>query len=239
LHNYHHFNITQSDRESFIEYDFVLFDDYLTSSLPKIVLLDSSLQLTSSIREKERSNIVALVGVESSAPDWFKSPYFQRDEIENIADFIVSYFKELAANISFKAAIMIGGKSSRMGEDKSQISYHGVPQGEYLYKLLMPLVEEVVVSCRRQQQSYDWLVGKTVVTDIYENQGPMGGILSLFNYDPQVYWMVIGCDMPNLTQDDFKVLKRSLNPFRMITSYSLHDRLEPLCAIYSPKSHIL
>ena len=42
--------------------------------------------------------------------------------------------------------VVCGGQSTRMGMDKSQLQYHGVPQREWLYELLQPLCEDVYIS---------------------------------------------------------------------------------------------
>ncbi len=44
-----------------------------------------------------------------------------------------------------------GGKSTRMGNDKGMIVYHGIPQREYLYNLLGSFCERTFMSVRREQ----------------------------------------------------------------------------------------
>ena len=70
--------------------------------------------------------------------------------------------------------VVCGGQSTRMGMDKSQLQYHGVPQREWLYELLQPLCEDVYISCNAEQaaeigDSYPTITDAT----IYRNIGPV------------------------------------------------------------------
>ena len=52
--------------------------------------------------------------------------------------------------------VLAGGKSTRMGKDKGQISYHGIPQSTYLYNLLKDICDNTFLSIREDQQNqYD------------------------------------------------------------------------------------
>ena len=58
--------------------------------------------------------------------------------------------------------VLCGGKSTRMGTDKSMLQYHSKPQRYYVYDLLFPLCEKVFISCNEQQSStievgYDYI----------------------------------------------------------------------------------
>lgn len=50
------------------------------------------------------------------------------------------------------ALILAGGRSTRMGTDKSLLTYHHQPQWRYLYELLTPYCSTVFVSCRADQK---------------------------------------------------------------------------------------
>ena len=88
------------------------------------------------------------------------------------------------------ALILIGGKSSRMGTDKGLLNYHGKPQREYLFDLAKKYCTEVYFSCRAEQQ-----FSEQSIIDTY-SLGPMGGILSAFDFNPNTAWLVVACDMP-------------------------------------------
>src|SRR5215213_7303867 len=76
--------------------------------------------------------------------------------------------------------VLAGGKSTRMGEDKSIVQWHNKEQHYYVADMLTAFCKEVFISCRAEQ-------GETVdrnykiITDEYENAGPLGAIVSAFH----------------------------------------------------------
>jgi len=91
--------------------------------------------------------------------------------------------------------VLSGGKSTRMGKDKGKITYHGVPQREYIYKLLDEVCDETFISIRKDQEkelSKDFQV--LVDDDVYK--GPYNGILTAHAKHPNVAWLVLACDLP-------------------------------------------
>ena len=81
--------------------------------------------------------------------------------------------------------VLSGGKSTRMGKDKGLITYHGVPQREYLYQLLEKVCERTFISIREEQASEVSSAVNTIVDeDVFK--GPFDGILSAHNKYPGV-----------------------------------------------------
>ncbi len=64
--------------------------------------------------------------------------------------------------------------------------------------------------------------------------GPLAGILSAMDEHPGVDWIVVACDLPNISAETIRHLRASCSPDHPFTAYiSSHDGLpEPLCAIY-------
>lgn len=92
-----------------------------------------------------------------------------------------------------KCAILVGGKSSRMGQDKHKLNIHGAPQYEYLYQLTTSVGLPTFLSCRTAQSTL--FTNYPQVTDSYPGIGPMGGIASAFESDPTCDWLIIACDL--------------------------------------------
>lgn len=130
------------------------------------------------------------------------------------------------------ALILIGGKSSRMGTDKSLLNYHGKPQREYLFDLAKKYCSEVYFSCRIEQQ----FSGNTII-DKYE-LGPVGGILSAFDYQPNTAWLVVACDMPLIDENSFQTLINHRNKAKIATAFLNPETNapDPLFTIYEPKA---
>src|SRR3546814_822414 len=89
--------------------------------------------------------------------------------------------------------VLVGGKSSRMGHDKSIISYHGIPQREYLYNLLSEICDAVFLSLRADQHIGD---GLKFILDGNQYKGPYNGLMSAHHQFPHVAWLALACDLP-------------------------------------------
>jgi len=131
--------------------------------------------------------------------------------------------------------ILAGGKSSRMGKDKSVIDYHGKPQMDVASDLLSPFCKKVFLSTRRAQAGHEPYKKFSHVHDDpqFEGEGPLAGILSAMKKYPTAAWLVLACDLPFVTEDTLRHLLKHRDPSRIATAYkSSHDGLpEPLCAI--------
>lgn len=133
--------------------------------------------------------------------------------------------------------VLAGGKSTRMGHDKSIINWHGKEQRYYLADLLQQFCDEVFISCREEQVPEIDSRYKTI-TDNVEGKGPLVGILSAFETKNDAAWLVVACDLPLIDKAtiEYLICKRDTN--KVATTYkSPHDGLpEPLITIWEPKS---
>jgi molybdopterin-guanine dinucleotide biosynthesis protein A len=134
--------------------------------------------------------------------------------------------------------ILVGGKSSRMGKDKSVIDYHGKPQIDIAFDLLTPLCKKVFLSVRRSQANQNPYKKFPQVQDdpAFEDKGPLAGILSAMKKHPTAAWLVLACDLPFVAEDTLEHLLKHRDPSKIATAYkSSHDGLpEPLCALWEP-----
>lgn len=130
------------------------------------------------------------------------------------------------------ALILIGGKSSRMGTDKSLLDYHGKPQQEYLFDLAKKYCSKVYFSCRAEQQ-----FSENTIVDKHE-LGPIGGILSAFNFNPNTAWLVVACDMPLIDENSFEILINQRNKEKIATAFLNPETNapDPLFTIYEAKA---
>ncbi|WP_158976116.1 NTP transferase domain-containing protein [Cellulophaga sp. L1A9] len=129
--------------------------------------------------------------------------------------------------------VLSGGKSTRMGNDKSVIAYHGIPQREYIYKRLSEVCDETFMSIRKDQAdeiSEDF----QVITDEDTFKGPFNGILSAHEKYPDVAWLVLACDLPLIDVPSLKELITARDTTRLATAFALRENPlpEPLCAIW-------
>ncbi|MEP7171295.1 MAG: molybdenum cofactor guanylyltransferase [Bacteroidota bacterium] len=138
--------------------------------------------------------------------------------------------------------VICGGKSNRMGEDKSLLNYNGIPQRYYLYEMLQSLCENVFISCNREQsnsisEKYNFITDEKQ----FENIGPMAALLSAFENHKDVSFLAVGCDYPFIKKEDLKRLIDARNENALAVSYFNKELSveEPLLAIYESTSYAL
>ena len=136
-------------------------------------------------------------------------------------------------NLDISTLILSGGQSSRMGEEKRLINYHGKTQEQYLFDLLSNYFSAVYVSINQNQktdlpyiQDPDLLI-----------KSPMIGIISAFDHNPNMAWLVVACDMPFVNEEAIEFLLKHRNPEKFATAFENPDEHfpEPLLTIYEPK----
>ncbi len=87
--------------------------------------------------------------------------------------------------------LLAGGASSRMGQDKAELLYHGRPLIAHMLALLEGLgLDRVVVSGDRAE-----FAG---IADISPFRGPLGGLASVAMQLPDAELLVVPVDMPQL-----------------------------------------
>ncbi|MCH7829270.1 MAG: molybdenum cofactor guanylyltransferase [Proteobacteria bacterium] len=130
--------------------------------------------------------------------------------------------------------VLAGGKSRRMGRDKALLQRSGQSQLAYIAELLNACVERVFVSTRADQKGDAERSRYDLIVDRYDNLGPVAGILSALEEYPEVDWLVVACDLPNIDPQTLASLLRERDSEQPFTAYtSSHDGLpEPLCAVY-------
>ena len=131
--------------------------------------------------------------------------------------------------------VLAGGKSTRMGADKGWLTYHKVPQQEYLYTLLGEVCDQVYLSVRKEQQQ-DIPEGFKTIVENDEHRGPFNGILSAHAQHPDVAWLVLACDLPLIDKNALRQLMDNRDPNKKATSFATCETglPEPLVAIWEP-----
>lgn len=133
--------------------------------------------------------------------------------------------------------VLAGGKSTRMGRNKAEISYHGMPQAEYLYNLLNELCTETFMSIRKEQLN-DFSNDFKLIEDLNEFRGPFNGILSAHKQFPNVAWLVLACDLPLIDKTALQELISARDISAPATAFALKSNPlpEPLIAIWEADS---
>lgn len=130
--------------------------------------------------------------------------------------------------------VLAGGRSRRMGTDKALLETGGQTQLARTVALLERRLDRVFVSTRADQSGEPERSKYQQIVDRHDDLGPVAGILSAMQTYPDVSWLVVACDLPNIDDGTIKHLLDQQSGRRSFTAYSSsHDGLpEPLCAIY-------
>lgn len=250
--NLHHFSY-QSELNSyqlrpfFNEQDILLVNGNHFVGQRQIVVIDKR-KRDSLARKLDRLTDVQLILLNDETetiPDYLSEhlpninniPTFKATDYQKISDFI--YQKTLAKKPPLSGLVLAGGKSTRMGQDKGAINYHGLPQREYLHQLLTPFCETVYLSCRSQKQADGLTTTAPILLDKFTDLGPFGAILSAFRFQPNHAWLVVACDLPLLDTPTLQYLNDNRQPSALATAF--HNPAtnfpEPLITIWEPKSY--
>jgi molybdopterin-guanine dinucleotide biosynthesis protein A len=129
--------------------------------------------------------------------------------------------------------ILAGGESSRMGEDKSLLDFHGKTQREHLHGLLGKFCKKVFLSCRAIEQIPIHL---NPIPDHYNFKSPLNGILSAFNLNAHTALLSLPVDMPYIDEKIISHLITNRQKSKVATCFYDSDgkEPEPLFAIWEP-----
>jgi molybdopterin-guanine dinucleotide biosynthesis protein A len=121
-----------------------------------------------------------------------------------------------------------------MGQDKALLDHAGKSQLAHSVDILSRCVDKVFVSTRPDQVDERERGRYAQIVDRYDNLGPVAGILSALCEYPDVDWLVVACDLPNIDEATIQHLLLESDAEQPFTAYaSSFDGLpEPLCAIY-------
>lgn len=131
--------------------------------------------------------------------------------------------------------VLAGGKSTRMGQDKHLLEYHGQPQAEFLYALLGSHCEHTFMSLRADQHDPN-RSDHQVILDQDHYRGPFNGLLSAHAEHPEAAWLVLACDLPLINNDTIARLVKARDPLADGTAMATKksNLPEPLVAIWEP-----
>ncbi|MDD2464639.1 MAG: molybdenum cofactor guanylyltransferase [Desulfobulbus sp.] len=128
--------------------------------------------------------------------------------------------------------VLIGGKSSRMGTPKHLILQDGQTWVERTVTLLQQMLGRVVVAGAGELPPS--LQGLTQVPDAANIGGPLAGILSALRAFPQVSFLVVACDQPDMRIEAVQWLLGCREPgvLAVMPAIAGTGRVEPLLAYY-------
>lgn len=238
-----HFPNPYNDRILFSDYDLFLVNGNHFAAEKQILFLNEE-KAASLEKRLDRLSRIQFVIYATDSPGYFpflseKFPNigniraYHINELDKITDHVHNLVKEKIAPI--KGLVLAGGKSSRMGKDKTKLDYHGVPQLEYTMNLLKESSLDTYISVAEEVESSRY----KIIPDTFKNLGPFGAICSAFRKDPNKAWLVMATDLPFVDKTLIKKLLSKRNPKKIATSLKGKSKpfVEPLITIYEPKAY--
>ncbi len=134
----------------------------------------------------------------------------------------------------YSLLLLAGGRSSRMGTDKAELSY----LGRTFMENLLEKAEQLGIKKKFLSGHDSNLEGVRVVQDYYKDRGPLGGMHACMREMQTDYCLVLPVDVPqiplevlqNLLSFHREMMKRGEREIPLLLSHG--DRTEPLIGIY-------
>ena len=130
------------------------------------------------------------------------------------------------------AAILVGGKSSRMGSNKAFLELKGKTFIELQIDLLREIFNDIFISANTSSE-YEYL-NLSIFKDVYPGKGPLGGIYTSLINSSSLHTFMLACDMPFIGPELINHLKDLTKEYDVVIPKS-EKGLEPLHAFYSKK----
>ncbi len=124
--------------------------------------------------------------------------------------------------------LIAGGKSKRMGTDKSLLTYGQQSFMERAVNLLRQFTDDLLISSNTDYRDFPY----KFVSDNIPNTGPIGGLyacLPLIKHDSA---LVMPVDMPLLTTEVFSYLLRQADFSKTVNIFKANDRMQMLTGLY-------
>lgn len=236
---------TYGFRQHFNLQDIVFVNGNHFEAKRQIVLIDPRKEASLQKKLDRLSNVSCIILTDTDAPIY---PFlfehlagvipsvFKLNNVAEIADFLLEQLQREQAPLY--GLVLAGGRSTRMGQDKSLINFHGKPQREHIADLLSQWCSKIFISCRGDQ--VEEIGGQySPIPDTFLGLGPYGAILSAFREHPDAAWLVVACDLPHMDEATLEQLVAQRNTSKIATTFkSPFDQFpEPLVTIWEPRSY--
>ena len=227
----------------FSEYDLVFVNGNHFPAQKQIVFLDPEKENSIEKRIDQLTDIQFFISmkkdvevfecIQKNYQNYQDIPVYALEDTQAILEHLKGLVKKELPKLN--GLVLVGGKSTRMGEDKAQLSFHGMPQSEFSVQLLENNGLDTYVSVRPGQISKK----HNSISDAFNGLGPFGGICSAFMNNPNEAYLVLATDLPYVSDALIKKLIAHRNPKKIATAIKGTSAkfMEPLITIWEPKAY--
>ncbi|MCP4716354.1 MAG: NTP transferase domain-containing protein [Deltaproteobacteria bacterium] len=152
-------------------------------------------------------------------------PCFQQSDVAGAADFIEQHYLRPV----LCAAVLAGGRSSRLGRNKALLELGGATVIERMVGLVSDFAAQVKIITNSPDEYREFSI--EMIGDLRPGNGPLSGIHAAVATSACEYVMVVSCDMPLIGPEQVRELT-SVYPGNDITIFKHDKTFEPLCAVY-------
>lgn len=125
--------------------------------------------------------------------------------------------------------ILAGGKSSRMGLDKSLLIYKNMTFIQHIINAIKPLVKDIIIVSNTNAHDK---FGYKRVEDFIKDSGPLAGIHSGLSHSTTDYNLILSCDIPLIKTEILEVLVHSDYTNFDVVQIQSGEKTMPLIALY-------
>ncbi len=134
--------------------------------------------------------------------------------------------------INIPCVIFAGGKSSRMGEDKSLLPFAGYDSlTEFQYSRLSKIFKNVYISCKEKNKfDFDASFIEDIKTDF--TYAPTAGFVSIFKELKDDIFFVLSVDSPFVNEKEIDKIIENDTPSSDATIARTEFGIQPMCGVY-------
>ncbi|RMG86316.1 MAG: molybdenum cofactor guanylyltransferase [Chloroflexi bacterium] len=138
----------------------------------------------------------------------------------------------MAAETSVSVAILAGGRSRRMGRDKTALLLRGKPLLQHVVDSAASLQLPIqIITNTPDNHAY---LGLPMHTDVFPGSGSIGGLYTALHYTTSDYVLCLACDSPYLQPALLRYLIALRHDYDAVVPY-VRARRHPLVAVYSKR----
>ncbi|MFZ4545533.1 MAG: molybdenum cofactor guanylyltransferase [Saprospiraceae bacterium] len=128
-------------------------------------------------------------------------------------------------------AVLAGGKSSRMKQDKGLVMLNGKRMIEHVLDAARSVTSEIIVIANSDAYQH---FSFSCFPDEMTNCGPMGGIFTALKNAKTEKVLVLSCDAPFISTEVIQKMMEQSGGENVLVAWH-KGNIHPICAIYSKK----
>ena len=138
--------------------------------------------------------------------------------------------------MKLKGLLLCGGRSSRLGLDKSLLEIDGQQVYNRWIEYFTSFQINLYISCKPEQVSnYNHHL---IIVDKHDQLGPLSGLVAAIHNDASCHWFIVSVDLLYITKNDINyLLSKYKKEYFACCFQDAHSIIYPLFSLISPSMH--